>query len=349
MNSYEAPILILHQGALGDLLLSLPALYSLRVYHKNNLWTLVGNTANLVLLHHRFYAQALRSHHEKEWAYLYQEQPILPDPFRAFLRRFERVYVFASHPPELLIRNLKTGGPSSVAWIPSFPQADPKRSLPAVQQAVLSAWDVPWVSSEKTLFPTDQDRREGHQILEGWGEKVSRKFLPWAIHPGSGSRSKNWPLENFLALAEQLKARGRWRPYFILGPVEEEVSPGMAEPIQALGFPLVRNLPLNLLAGLLELSAGYLGNDSGVTHLAAALNLPTLALFGPTDPELWGPRGENVVILRAEIRGVDDREPAPFAEAETRGWEGLKVAEVLAAIQAMTVQNSQAPRGAHDE
>ena len=128
-------------------------------------------------------------------------------------------------------------------------------------------------------------------------------LLPWAIHPGSGGRSKNWPLENFLTLADQLKAQQKWQPFFILGPVEEEVSPQIAETIRARGFPLVRHLPLNELAGVLDLSAGYLGNDSGVTHLAAALDLPTFALFGPTDPGLWGPVGKRVVILRSKDSG----------------------------------------------
>ncbi len=93
--------------------------------------------------------------------------------------------------------------------------------------------------------------------------------------------------------------------------MEEEVSPQIAETIQARGFPLVRHLPLNVLAGLLELSAGYLGNDSGVTHLAAALDLPTFALFGPTDPELWGPVGKRVVILQAKDSGAPGRTKAP--------------------------------------
>ncbi len=83
----------------------------------------MGNTANLVLLHHRFYAQAIRSHHEKEWAYLYRERPLLPERFRLFLEGFERVYIFAPQPPELLMRNLKTIGAFPVDWIPSFPES----------------------------------------------------------------------------------------------------------------------------------------------------------------------------------------------------------------------------------
>jgi ADP-heptose:LPS heptosyltransferase len=328
MHSSGTPILILHQGALGDLLLSLPALYSLRIYYKDNPWTLVGNTANLVLLHHRFYAQAIRSHHEKEWAYWYQEGPLLPERFRLFLEGFERVYIFAPQPPELLIRNLKSSGAFPVDWIPSFPEAKRKEPVPVVQQRVLSAWGVPWVLPEKTLFPTEQDRQAGLQVLDRIGFRGRPGLLPWAIHPGSGGRSKNWPLENFLTLADQLKAQQQWQPFFILGPVEEEVFPGMAETIQARGFPLIRHLPLNVLAGLLELSAGYLGNDSGVTHLAAALDLPTFALFGPSDPGLWGPVGKRVVILQAKHFGSSGR-----TEAAGDKWEGLTAAAVLAAIQ----------------
>ena len=88
------------------------------------------------------------------------------------------------------------------------------------------------------------------------------------------------------------------------------------------GFPLVRRLPLNLLAGLLELSAGYLGNDSGVTHLAAALDLPTFALFGPTDPGLWGPAGERVVILPFQDSAAPGRTKVPRPEPDGGEWEG---------------------------
>jgi heptosyltransferase-3 len=333
MPSSETPILILHQGALGDLLLSLPALYSLRIHHKNNPWTLVGNTDNLVLLQRRFYAQAIRSHHEKEWAYLYRERSLLPERFRLFLEGFERVYIFAPQPPELLIRNLKTSGTFPVDWIPSFPEAKRKESLPALQRGVLSDWGIPWVPPPKILFPNDQDRQAGLQVLDRIGIGGPPGVLPWAIHPGSGGRFKNWPLENFLDLAAQLKAQQQWQPFFILGPVEEEVCPPTAETIQARGFPLVRHLPLNVLAGLLEHTAGYLGNDSGVTHLAAVLDLPTFALFGPTDPGLWGPVGKRVVILRSKDCGAPGRTKASLPEAETGGWECLQVSDVLAAIQ----------------
>ena len=57
------------------------------------------------------------------------------------------------------------------------------------------------------------------------------------------------------------------------------------------------SLPILMLAGVIQRSRVYLGNDSGVTHLAAAVGTPTLALFGPTSPAVWAPRGEHVGVL----------------------------------------------------
>ncbi len=143
-----------------------------------------------------------------------------------------------------------------------------------------------------------------------------------------------------MTLADQLKALQKWQPFFILGPAEEEVSPGMAQTIQAHGFPLVRHLPVTVLAGLLELSAGYLGNDSGVSHLAAALDLPSFVLFGPTDPRLWGPAGKRVVILRSQDSGEPGRAKDSLPEAEAGGWEGIQVSDVLAAILRSSLNSS---------
>lgn len=103
------------------------------------------------------------------------------------------------------------------------------------------------------------------------------------MHPFSGSRKKNWPLERFQELAARLDEPVRW----LAGP--EDVLPG-ADRFDDLGEVA------NWLAG----ARVYVGNDSGITHLAAAVGTPTVALFGPTDPRVWGPRGERVRCLREE-------------------------------------------------
>ncbi len=103
------------------------------------------------------------------------------------------------------------------------------------------------------------------------------------IHPFSGSQRKNWPLANFRELAKRLPLPVEWTA----GPDED----------------LPEACRFESLADLAQWIAGarfYLGNDSGITHLAAAIGVPVLALFGPTDPILWAPRGKRVVVLRHE-------------------------------------------------
>ncbi|HVP45292.1 MAG TPA: glycosyltransferase family 9 protein [Bryobacteraceae bacterium] len=116
------------------------------------------------------------------------------------------------------------------------------------------------------------------------------------IHPFSGSAKKCWPLERYRELANRLEAHMpiRW----CVGP--EEPLPGA-----------VRIDDLYELACWLASARVYVGNDSGITHLAAAVGTPVVALFGPTDPRIWGPRGPNVrVIARPSLEHIDVEEVA---------------------------------------
>jgi ADP-heptose:LPS heptosyltransferase len=117
---------------------------------------------------------------------------------------------------------------------------------------------------------------------------LPRNFL--ALHPGSGSPAKNWPPDRFAALARAFSPDRPW--LLVAGPAEA------AEPLPP-GAVLARDLPLRTLGAVLARAGLFVGNDSGVSHLAAAWGTPTLALFGPTDPEVWSPQGPRVGTLRA--------------------------------------------------
>jgi hypothetical protein len=110
------------------------------------------------------------------------------------------------------------------------------------------------------------------------------------IHPFSGSARKNWPIERFRAIAAQLE---RVMPVKWCAGEEDPPLPGA-----------VRIDNLFELACWLARARLYIGNDSGITHLAAAVGTPVLALFGPTDPEVWAPRGKNVRIGRWRYHSV---------------------------------------------
>jgi ADP-heptose:LPS heptosyltransferase len=106
-----------------------------------------------------------------------------------------------------------------------------------------------------------------------------------AIHPFSGSAKKNWPLDHFRELARTLERTMpvRW----CAGPDDPPLEGA------------VRIDDLYDLACWLARARLYIGNDSGITHLAAAVGTPVLALYGPaSDPAVWAPRGEHVRVGR---------------------------------------------------
>jgi hypothetical protein len=278
------------------MMLSLPALYSLRVFYEGIPWTLAGNPETLSLLRHPFHPKEIISIHQKEWAWLFQEEMDIPEGFQNYLSSFQAAYLFSAHQPGQMIRGLKRAGLKKIAWIPSLPDGEKGRTLQTLQREILESEKIPWLVPEKLIFPTPDDLRTAREYLEKiiGMERVDRL---WAIHPGSGSPNKNWPLDRFLETARILKEHNRVEPIFLLGPVEEETGSMSISMIQNLGLAMVRNLSLPLLAGVLSWCRGYLGNDSGISHLSAALGVPTAVIFGPTDPLLWRPWGATVRII----------------------------------------------------
>ena len=132
-----------------------------------------------------------------------------------------------------------------------------------------------------------------------------------AVHPGSGGRAKRWPAERFAEVAARLGKPVLW----LLGPAEAEEAD-----LRAWGEHVgvvADSIALPMLAGLLASCRVYLGNDSGVSHLAAAVGAPTVAIFGATSPGVWGPRGPRVVVAGSPQHG---------------GLDGVAVDTVLAAI-----------------
>ncbi len=281
---------------------------------------MAGNLETLSLLHKRFYAQEIISIHQKEWAWLYQEKTAIPDPFRNYLFSFQKAYLLSAQQPEILIRGLNRAGLSKVLWIPSLPDVEHRTSLELLQKEILESQNIPWIESGRYIFPAQEDLDEAQKYLSRH-LKIDDNPPLFAIHPGSGSPHKNWPMERFLETAEKLGGGNRVQPIFLLGPVEKEsgvISPSV---IQASGFPIVKGLSLPMLAGVLSHCVGYLGNDSGVSHLVAALGLPTMVLFGPSDPDLWGPKGKTVRILASEI---------PCAPCDPKTRQGCTKKECLA-------------------
>ncbi|MEM9414618.1 MAG: glycosyltransferase family 9 protein [Planctomycetota bacterium] len=119
---------------------------------------------------------------------------------------------------------------------------------------------------------------------------------PVVVHPGSGGLVKCWPAQRYEQLIDRLTGLGH-AVAPVLGEVEAERWPTelLNRWVNTLGAKVCRS-PAELLP-LLTSASLYIGNDAGPTHLAAQLGVPTLALFGPTSPERWGPVGPSVTVL----------------------------------------------------
>ena len=144
--------------------------------------------------------------------------------------------------------------------------------------------------SAAQLFPSDGDRAS----IQHFRAKPHRTV---ALHPGSGSETKNWPLENWIKLGDELLASGRE-----LLIVAGEADHGRTEKLKAAWknerVQFVDDLPLPQLAALLE-ELVFVGHDSGISHIAAAAGARCLLLFGWTDPAIWAPANAAVTVIRA--------------------------------------------------
>jgi len=138
-----------------------------------------------------------------------------------------------------------------------------------------------------------------HWVENFWFDQALAGRSVLTLAPGSGAREKNWPAEFYRAVATWWREATGGAVLLLIGPAERER--GGVELLRECCLA-VGDLRLSQAAALLSRSDVYLGNDSGISHLAAALGVRTVALFGPTDPGRWAPRGQKVTVLR---RGID--------------------------------------------
>ena len=119
-----------------------------------------------------------------------------------------------------------------------------------------------------------------------------------ALHPGSGSERKNWPESKWAELVQYLLGSTPWALLVVGGEAEGERLQRLTAALPPRRVRVAQSLPLAEVAGLLARSRAFVGHDSGISHLAAALGLPGLVLWGDSPSEIWRPPSDQVVLLR---------------------------------------------------
>ena len=206
---------------------------------------------------------------------------------RRFFRAYDAVYSwFASGHPEFTRRlQALTGGASRVF------RFRPARAEGHQGDYYLSCLDQRIEAAAPVVRIRAEALRWGKEF---WTQHRLHRRAVLAIAPGSGAREKNWPVVFFQAVSQWWREKHGGAVLLLIGPVEQ--ARGGFEPLRD-GCIVASDVSLAQGAALLQRSDVYLGNDSGVSHLAAGTGVRTVALFGPTDPRQWAPRGEKVTVL----------------------------------------------------
>jgi ADP-heptose:LPS heptosyltransferase len=201
-----------------------------------------------------------------------------PGPLEDHLRGCQAILAYTRSAP--LLDGLRTRVPRVVAHDPDPRSGHASRWLADPVRG--------WGADPDPLPPPLRPTSEEEDAAASFCRALPPGFL--ALHPGSGAPAKNWPTERFHSLAAALSPDRPW--LLVRGPAEAVVPAPR-------GAVVAHELPLRALGAVLARAGLFVGNDSGVSHLAAAEGAPTLALFGPTAPEVWSPLGPRVVTLRA--------------------------------------------------
>jgi ADP-heptose:LPS heptosyltransferase len=309
---------ILQPGALGDCILTLPLAKLMQEQLGLGGVDIIGHAEYVGILPERSCVDSIRSIDSTGLHRLFVEPAEFDledrDPLINALADYSWIVTFMGEPDGKFEQNLIfTANCSHSAEVISLslkPPNDSKQHIAEfyaqqfAQESGLPAEQMRVPVDEVTIRVTAADRARGLELLDQAGADVSKRLM--VIHPGSGGRPKCWHLENFVGVAEALRAMDI-EALFLTGPVETERLSDSEKACLHDAAPCVADLALAQVVAVLSCADAFVGNDSGVTHLAAGMGLRTSVLFGPTDPTVYRPIGPALTVFQ----GTEDH----FAEA----------------------------------
>ena len=279
MTTDSPRILIVRSGALGDMLLTLPLVASIRIRHPDAAITFLGNRACKRLFPTGISCEPIDG---QDWVWLFGNGSEKIPPPAGF---FHRAYVILNR-PEDVVRNLKRAGTADVRVASSTPR--PGKHL------------VEHLHEELGLLTPEPEPCLSHLAAS------IKEDLFW-LHPGSGGPQKCVPLTVLAELAEDLAVRTGWKLAVTAGEEDEFLrnSPQWADLVQSPHALFLDRKPLTELVAQLRGARLFIGNDSGIAHLATGLGIPSAVFFVSTDPDQWAPWVPKKQLLVLDCRATD--------------------------------------------
>jgi len=284
-------ILVIRGGAIGDFILTLPAIRLIRENFPDCHLEILGYRHIAALAEGRFYADATRSIEYGPMAAFFNPRAELDPELSAYFGSFQQVISYIFDPDQLFEGGLRRAGVKNlIAGSPKLTDDTHAAKQLARPLEKLALW---LEDPAATIFPSAAD-------LAAADARLKKVEKPWiALHPGSGGERKNWPLENWRRLYAALRKSHSSAHFFIVGGESDSTQLGDFRAFAGDRTVFLESLPLPELGAILSRCSLFLGHDSGISHLAAAAGAPCLLLFGPTDPDVWAPANPAVSILRA--------------------------------------------------
>ena len=308
---------VLFPGALGDFICCLPAMQALTRKAKVNVF---ARSEFADIAPDRV---TVRSLERREITKLFSADGAADEQVRRFFGAYEAVYSWMGSAQPDFVGQLQAASGGRAQIFP-FRPTDARYHQAEYYFRCLHGGNSP-VPNPRVLLRSEAIAWRA----DFWARHALYDRLVLVIAPGSGAREKNWDEDNFFAIAEWWRDRTNCAVVVLIGPVEEERC--VSARLRNVGV-LACGLDLAQATALLLGGDVYVGNDSGITHLAAASGIRTVALFGPSDPRQWAPRGAKITVLsRNEVCS-----PCATATmkscAHRRCLTGLDAAQVIAVL-----------------
>ncbi len=299
-------ILVIRGGAIGDFILTLPAIAALRKQFPDAHLEVLGypHIAQLALA--GGLVDRVQPIEARALAGFFARNGELSEDLRDYFSEFNVIISYLYDPDVIFQTNVGRCARGQFVTAPHRPNEKERIHAtrvylkPLERLAIFDADPVPRLSINRQPLVAPKSDAGGSTLNQ------------LALHPGSGSERKNWPEAKWTELLRYLVNSTELKMLLVGGEAEGERLRSLAAALPAARTSVAQSLPLAELAGKLQACSAFVGHDSGITHLAAALGLPTLALWADSVEEIWRPQGQGVVILK-----------------ETTGLRALRVESVV--------------------
>lgn len=287
VNQEKTPrILVYRAGAIGDTIVMSVVYQALRRNFPFAYIEAIGPAERLSLINPPGLIDRIISIDMAELAFFFSERHALPTRLALHFRSFDFILIYSFDRETGVAKRFREVNGQCYRFDP-FPPADAGIHVTTYLLGTLATLGIDTRAITPKVFIPDR------------GIKTAGMRAPCiAVHPGSGSTAKNWPAGQYAGLCDRFSKEYQAQLLLISGPADKQTVQQILRDSPGVNFEVLDHRPLPEIAGTLQQCALYIGNDSGISHLAAAVGVPAIVIFRTSNPDVWRPIGEKVHVLQ---------------------------------------------------